>query len=173
MGFGKNHTGVIIREDGAGSDLGALAADDMGAGPAGPAITEDFRMLKWRGTATMRNLTAGEGAGLKLYLVNGELTVAETEECVEANGPLDRNDRVPQERAERFVRLVGVTASPAPTVTTVQFVNEFGSPILEAKPRWTFSNPEGWDWVVYNQGVVLTTGANVDVHGDVFGVWVI
>jgi len=172
MGFGKNHTGVIIRENGSAA-VGALAKNDAGGQLASPVLTEDFRMLKAQGFAMINDLTAGQGAGIGLYLVNGELSVAEVEEGIEAQGPLDRNDRLPQERAERFIRLVGVTPPHADSANTaLPFLNEHGSPMLETKPRWTFSNPECWDWVLYNLGTTLTTGATIDLAFTDYGVWV-
>ncbi len=170
MGFGKQGTGTIIREN-VTTALGALAAQ-AAIDLTGEFLTEDFRDLKATGVVTVTGLTAGEGKGLQLYMTNGELTAAEMEEAVELNGPADRNDRLSQERAERWVRLVGTVSRMDPADTEAVFMNPEGGHILVVKPRWTFSNPEGWGWVIYNDGATLTTGASGLVKMTHYGVWV-
>ncbi len=170
IGFGKSGTGAIIREF-ATAALGALAGDDLKEVVSSVVIDEDFRILKSELAAGINGLTAGEGENLLLYMVNGELSETEMEECIEAVGPTDRNDRLAQERAERWVKLIGVLDSGAADIAG-QFRNTMGGPILEVKPRWTFSNPEGWGYAVYNGGLILTTGSNVEIIGTHYGVWV-
>ncbi len=170
MGFGKNNTGVIIRstETVALSTLSNVTALKLGSGVS---ITEDFRMLKEEIFAVVTGLTAGEGAGLCLGIANGELSVSEIQECLVADGPVDRNDRVPQERAERFVKLFAAAAAGGEADTTRIIVNENGGTKIVVKPQWSFSNPEGWDHFVWNLGPTLTTGATIFLTVVTYGVW--
>ncbi len=163
MGFGKGGTGAIIRED-ASVALATLAAK-TGILVGSITLGEDFRMLKSIISGNVDGMTQGDGP-LELYLVNGALTLAQCEEAIENNGPTDRNDPVATERAERFVRFVG------------QFVQRdssgvFAQLVEEIKPRWTFSNPEGWNWMLYNASAGnLTTGSSVFLKVTHYGVWV-
>ncbi len=170
MGFGKDGKGVMIRED-TTHTLGTLAAATgilVTNGGMIDALQEDFRILKTEGSSAIQGLTAGEG-GLSLYMINGELSLAEAEAAIELNGPQDRNDRVSQEFAGRWVRFVGVYV---PTGNGAQ-ASLHGTGSMDFKPRWTFSDPEAWNWMVYsNNAGPITTGAIVRQKLTHFGVWV-
>ncbi len=172
MGFGKDGKGAILREQINGSALGALAAKDGIVVAGGITLAEDFRILKSEITAVVIGLTTGQGEdGLSLHMCNGDLAEADIEECLETNGPLNRSDRDLTERAERFVRKIGVIAGHTADAEH-SFVGETNSPMIVVKPRWTFSNATGWKYFVYNDGVLLTTGATVELMATHYGVWV-
>ncbi len=170
MGFGKNGTGVIIRED-TSFALGTIANKAAVQGTA-LAIVEDFRMLKSEVFAVVTGLTANEGEGLLIGIANGELSAAEVGEAINAGGPLNRNDAVRTERSLRFCNLFGAIQLDNTTNIEGRFRGEYGSPMMIIKPRWTFSDPEGWHFFVYNQGLALTTGATLRLNATNYGVWV-
>ncbi len=165
MGFGKNNTGAILRSK-ESIALGTLNVDTAIKLGSGITISEDFRLLKIEVWAHIDGLTAGEGDGLMIGIANGELTVAEIAEALLADGPSDRNDRVKTERAERFVKIFG-------SLNDLQhlFRGENGGHMLIVKPRWTFSNPEGWDLFIFNNGVQFTTGATAKLIVTFYGLW--
>ncbi len=169
MGFGKNNSGVIIRDD------SAIALSTLGGESAIVVTTditwgEDFRLLKTEFTAIVEGLTSTEGNGLLIGLADGELTATEIEECLQADGPGDRNDNAPAERANRPVWIIGAV-DPA-SESTLRFKGARGDFLMEWKKRWTFSNPEGLEFFVYNQsGNALTTGATVRINATHYGVW--
>jgi len=171
MGFGKNNTGALLREN------PSVALSTLASGVAlkltgSITPTEDFRMLKAEIGAGITGLTGNEGNQIFFGLCNGELTAAEIEEAIEAVGPTDRNDRLLVERAERFVKILSKTNRFENGQTEREFMNESGGPIIVTKPRWTFSNTEGWDWFVYNNGLnALTTGATVRALATIYGLW--
>ncbi len=132
-------------------------------------MEDDFRMLKSVIHAVITGVTAGEGVGLKLYLANGDLTLVEVEQAIEVNGPLNRQDRVNNEHAMRAVFLVGAADGAGDQVFRDINTN---APVLVAKPRWTFGASTSWNWVVHNSGIVLTTGATINIHAIDYGVWV-
>ncbi len=171
MGFGKDGKGAMIRETITDGALGALAGQDVVAFQ-GPVITEDFRILKSEIYAIVNVLTAGQGNGLLFGIANGELTAAEIEECLEAQGPLDLNDRVPTEKAERNVKWLGTTDNVL-NATERLIENPEGGTILTSKHRWTYSNPEGWKYWLYNRGGTLTTGATLQLMATHYGVWLV
>ncbi len=168
MGFGKDGKGVIIRED-AGMTISTLASKTgLLVDAGGVVLGEDYRDLKVEGIAHHNNRAASDPM-LSLYMVNGELTLAECEEAIEQNGPTDRNDRLLQEHAERFVKYVGTFV---PTGDGLE-APIHGTGVMDFKPRWTFSNPEGWDWMVYNSGDdAMTTGGTIKLKLTHYGVWV-
>jgi len=171
MGFGKDGTGTIIRElitDGA---LGALATKDVVAF-AGPTIIEDFRILKSELQVEVNIITSGQAHGLIFGIANGELSAAEIEEAIEVNGPLDRNDRVNDERSLRNVRTLGVLTERDPAAVSGMVRNAEDGTLLVSKHRWTYSNPEGWQWWIYNLGNTMTTGALLQLKASHYGVWV-
>ncbi len=172
MGFGKDGTGAIIRES-VSITLGTLGS--RAAAVSTPLVLgEDFRILKTEVFAHVQGLTATEGEGLLLGYANGELSASETAEAINADGPLDRNDAVPGERAMRMAKLIGeIMLGQSDSQIRAKFVGEQGGSPIIAKPRWTFSNPEGWQWFIYNSAAdALQTGAVVQITATHYGVWV-
>lgn len=176
-GFGKDGKGAMIRED---ATLTLTTLDvDTGKVVNGPSadLEQDFRILKSEIHALVIGLTAGEGRALSLYMTEGELTATEAIEAIETNGPVAQADRDIQEHAERWVRLVGVGQPNDIADVQIPFVGAEGSPIINFKPRWTFSQRPtsgegGWNWMVYNHGPQLTTGSSLRMKATHYGVWV-
>ncbi len=176
MGFGKDNKGAIVKEK-TSITLGALAADDAAGNDSAVLLDMDFRILRSDITAVLRGMTSLEGVGLILYMTEGDLTVSEAEVNIEQNGPVRLGQQIEEELASRWVRRVGVTLPPTVNETERIFTNKYGGGLLEMNPRWTFRRARtdtegGWNWVVYNSGVVLTTGATVDLIATHYGVWV-
>ncbi len=136
---------------------------------------DDFRILKSKIRAFVEGLTVLEGGALELWMVNGELTLTEAEETLEMTGVTDRNDRSNQEKVGRFVKYVGSFPDFTGLVTAKHICDEqgrIGMAIINSK--WTFSNPEAWDFLIYNRSGSgpLTTGASVKIFAEHYGVWV-
>lgn len=146
---------------------------DSGSGliiPTKPPINDDFRMLKWEGEALLKNVTAGEGANLSLYIADGDLSLAEAVAALDSNAPTDLNDNPGAGVAERYVKLIGCVVGQA--AGTARFIGPDGSPVLTVKPRWTFASTKSWNWIVFNNGDELTTGAGFVLRGTAFGVFI-
>lgn len=163
MGFGKDGKGAILIEAD-GITLGTLADRTAVKANAQLAIQDDFRIIKTEVKAMCQGLTAQEYP-VYFGIADHELSVAEIKECLDTDGPLDRNDRVAVERAERPVWLLG------------QFGRASSSELIavevEKTLRWTFSNPEGWTFFAFNHsGGALTTGGSIRFQAKHFGVWV-
>lgn len=171
MGFGKNGTGAILRESGPVT-LATLASEAAIIFSGSLAIENNFRTLKQEILASIEGLTAGEGNGLILGIANGELSVTEIAEAMAVNGPLDRNDRAAAEQAERVVKVLGGFA-PNSAGTGGSFRGDNGGPLIVSKFRWTYSNPEGWNFFIYNNdAAALATGAVARMYATTYGVWV-
>ncbi len=169
MGFGKDGKGVIIKESRTQA-LGALANSAGILIGTKLATLERFRMLKTEVMASIVSLTSGEGSGLWMGLADGDLSLAEIEAAIESNGPLGPNDSVQEAIADRFIMILG--AGDIEVATEYLFHNHNGGHLMTATPRWTFARTKSWNWFVYNQGTVLTTGATVNIKVKDFGVWV-
>ncbi len=169
MGFGKDGKGVIITQ----ADIITLStlANNVLIKQASPlAIGEDFRLIKMEISAHIVDLTTTE-VPIHLYVVDDELSVSEIAEAIVAGGPLDRNDRVAREQAERPVFLLG-SFNPGAGTHGSLLGAKAQEGIVEKTIRWTFSNPEGWSIAAMNQsGATLTTGAVIRFVAKYFGVW--
>ncbi len=134
-------------------------------------LVEDFRILKSEIFAKVGGLTAGEGDDLLFGIANGELSNAEIAEAIVTDGPLNRNDREGHERAMRNVRLLSFASQELTNVDRA-FQGETGGPMVISKHRWTYSNPQGWAFFVFNNGSALTTGATAAAIATHYGLWV-
>ena len=157
--------------------LGALAGQDAAGNDSSVQLDMDFRILRSDITAVIRGMTSLEGQGLILYMTEGDLTSAESEINVEQNGPIRMGEQVAEEIATRWVRRVAITVGPTVNETERVFRNKYNSGLLEMLPRWTFrrgrtATEGGWNWMVYNSGVTLTSGGIVDLIATHYGVWV-
>lgn len=169
MGFGKDGMGVIIRQ-GISQALLTLDTDTGLIITAKPALLERFRMLKTEIYANIEGHSAGEARGLSLWLVDGDLTLAQFEEAIETEGPLGPNDPVQAEVSERFILFVGAGGGGS---TPAHVHNAEGNGHLcVLKPRWTFARTKSWNFIVYNIAPQLTTGATINLRVKNFGVWV-
>ncbi len=174
----KKFDGAIIRE----VETIALAtlADQAAIGFSVLTLSEDFRILKSELAAGIVNLDDEENTpGLVLGIANGELSATEIAQALVAQGPVDRNDRLAKERADRWVKVLSqaepVNVGPVSGRTTHDaiFKNENGGPVLVSKDRWTYSDPEGWQFFIFNNtGSALATGATARLLATHYGVWV-
>ncbi len=172
MGFGKDGTGVIIRDNDQ-ITLGALNAN-AAIKQANPLVlAEDFRVLKSEHFLTMESATfvAGDGP-IVVGIANNELTAAEIAECLNTDGPLNRNDRGNTENAMRavfpFIQLDFIQKSSAGGATEINL----GKAVVDTH-RWTYSDPEGFTLFAFNHGgSALTTGGILRNLSTYYGVWV-
>ncbi len=173
MGFGKDGLGVIINEK-RNQALGALGQDTGIIIGTKLATLERFRMLKSEVHAVITGLTIAEGGGLALYLCDGDLSLTEIDQAIEANGPLGPNDSVQAATVERFTKLVGAMSeqmSPANFAFPLSDAKT-NAPVCVVLPRWTFARTKSWNWVLYNHAGAIQTGATVLIMAKSFGVWV-
>lgn len=167
-------TGQIIREE-TTIALAALASKTaLPFGDLNNAMVEDFRILKSEVVAFIDGLTANEADDIYLGIANGELTAAEIAEAIVMDGPLNRNDRLLTERSMRFVKIFASLELKNPaTDVKGAFVDRSNSAMMVIKPRWTFANPDAWNWFIFNNGTALTTGSSVRLIASSYGLWVV
>ncbi len=169
MGFGKDGKGAIIRER-ITLTAGNLAAAGVVKHTSGLTLGEDFRILKIKYHLTLQGNFGALGDQVIVGFANGELSTSEISNCINTDGPNDSNDRLNTEQAERAAWLWHQIVGSSTTVPNAAL--EDGR-VLEQTPRWTFSNPEGWAWFLYNPlGGALTSGLVISVNATYYGVWV-
>ncbi len=173
-GFGKDGKGVIVRET-VTKALVTLAANTgivISGGDIGITLTDDFRILATEYLASLQLATfvAGDGP-IELYLANGDLSLADFVESIEATGPLNRNDRDLNEKVMRWSKCLGQIAFVEENAAGGVLLPADGG-VGKITPRWTFSKGVGWQWFAYNTGQALTTGATVKIRAKHYGVWV-
>ncbi len=172
MGFGKDGKGQILYESAINTgSIGALASKDVVefGGSYHEVLEEDFRMLKCEyklGLEPTPNITISEGPIL-VGLAAGNLQAADIEEALEAV-PINRGD-ILLERTMRPVWPLEIFALADPDIGNAGDLTRKG----EFSPRWTFQNPDGWTWWIYNlASSALTTGNGLSIFAKFFGVWV-
>ncbi len=171
MGFGKDGKGVIVREQ-RDQTLLTLAADFAAIIGTKLAIADDFRMLKAEVQVSLVGGTPGDIEGLTLGIADGDLSASEISAAMVADAPLDANDIVGGNVAERFASIFGALVTNFDG-TQGTFRGESNSPLLVVMPRWTFGTTKSWNWFIYNNtGSALTTGASVSLSSKCFGVWI-
>ncbi len=168
MGFGKQGTGVIIRQADTITLL-TLAVNGAVKQDNPLVLGEDFRLLKTEAFLGLSGATFVDADGpIIIGMADNELSAAEIAECLVADGPLDRNDNVSSEQSMRPVWplwSMPFTAADTNLNPTVA--------LRDTKVRWTFSNPEGFAFFVSNLGTSpLTTGGVVSLFAKHYGVWV-
>ncbi len=164
MGFGKDGKGQILWGR-SSFTVGVLPALDLAANGDGyTAIGEDFRILRTDYFMSFEPQATGDI--LLVGMADGGLSAALIEAAVEAR-PQDLNDAPEIEEVMRPVwpvELLGDgSAGSGPVVVKGTF-----------NPKWTFKNPEGWIWWIYNisSSDAMTTGGIVTIITKHFGVWV-
>ncbi len=172
MGFGKDGKGQILYEaainDGA---LGTLASKDVVefGGSYHEALEEDFRILKCEymmAIAPAQAITVLDGP-IVIGFAAANLSAAEIEECIEAV-PVNRGDILLEKTMRPVWPLEIMVFEDPDTGNSGAFVRK-GS----FNPKWTFQNPDGWVWWIYNLSTAaLTTGSLLSIFAKYFGVWV-
>ncbi len=174
MGFGKDGKGAILK-DSPTEPLLTLAANTgiilSGGNVIGSSLLERFRIIKSEISAHIEGATFATGDGpIALYIVDGDHSLAEFEESIELSGPVGPNDNLDAERAERWSMRIGMINFVGESSALGAMLN-LGMPV-EKVIRWTFARAKGWNWIAYNEGTALTTGATINVRAKHFGVWV-
>ncbi len=172
MGFGKDGKGVIVYDQ---------AEENIGAVPVGDLVTltnraqgvmvEDYRMLKcdyWINIRPAAAIVIFEGP-VMIGMAHGDLTAAEIEAALESV-VLGAVDLVANEEAGRPVWPLELILLPDADQGNAVDLSRKGS----FTPRWTFPNPAGWQWWVWNLNAVtaVTTGSFISIVAKTFGVWV-
>ncbi len=171
MGFGKDGKGTIGYDRVNAGAIGALAALDvlsLGGAYSG-TLVEDLRMIKLDYSITIRPAAAISvlDGPVIVGIADAVLDGAAIEEAIESTilNPNSTDIELsmrPVWPLETFI-LIDPDAGGSSVLT------KSGSKNI----RWTFNNPNGWRWWIYNKsGAALVTGSFAEIFAKFFGVWV-
>ncbi len=150
----------------ASAALGTLAVD-TGQLLASPVMTRGGSMISTQLSATVTVLTPGDGPFL-FGIANKSLSLAELEEYLEANGPVEPTVIPQAEQVTRgkLIRTLGLIVPSGDGTVSALFVDNRSLSGL----RWN-EESAGWNYWVYNRGRALTTGAILRVWSSFFVRW--
>ncbi len=144
--------------------LGTLSADDV-VGQNGLTMLQGGFITTTDIAWVISGLTAGEGEGLFLGIADQQLSDAEIEESLEANGPTFSKQEPQAPRADRRVRTLGLIGPQALNLTPTNTV--FAGFMAKAETRLAFSEDgASWKWFVQSLAVGTTTGASVSIQAS-------
>ncbi len=171
MGFGKDGRGNILYESAINeASIGAIVSRDVIelTGSFHEALEEDFRMLKcdyWIAISPAQAIVVEDGPIL-VGLAAGNLAAGDIEGAIESI-PLNQN-HLSLENTNRPVWPLEMFQMTDPDAGSQSESVRKGS----FNPKWTFNNPDGWTWWVYNVGAqTLTTGSAVTIFAKMYGMW--
>ncbi len=173
MGFGKDGMGAILYDQ-VNTNYGALAALGVAEIQGGyhDALVDDFRIIK---TQYQIGIRAAAGVVLQdgpliFGMADASLTSTEIKECIDSR-VLNQGQVPEEEESMRPVWPLEIfnvldpdagNGGMSPGPITGSF-----------NPRWTFRNPEGFTYWIFNLGNVVTiTGSFIQGLFKHFGVWV-
>jgi len=167
-GFGKDGKGQIVRQAdiitlATLADATALLQDNT----SNLTLVEDYRILKLDYHVGLNEVIADGDGPIYFGICDGELTITEIAEQLVQTGPLSRNDNA---RTEQSLRPIWILEVFGPEKQGGGRPNwRQGTKNL----RWTFSDPQGWNFFAFNQsGGVLVTGNVLRFRAESYGVWV-
>lgn len=170
-GFGKDQKGQILWRTASVATLTISPQTVIELDQLLEDLTEDFRILKMELYCVIDPVAEEDYADgpVLLLVADGDLTIAEIEECIES-GAIERGDQVELEESHRPVWPLGLMQSG-------QFSDADSAGILTWegvwKPRWTFTNGNGIRLVSYLlAGNALAGTVNFRYVAKFFGVWV-
>ncbi len=172
MGFGKDGKGQILYETSISSlDMGALAARDAVefVGSFNDALEEDFRILRVDYWISIRGAQAIvlEDGPIWVGFAAGNLAAGDVEGAIETI-PVNQND-LGLENTNRPIWPLEMFTVQDPDTQAGDHQTIKGS----FNPKWTFNNPDGWTWWVYNSSAfALVTGSAITINAKIFGMWV-
>ncbi len=146
----------------AGLSLGTLA-DGLTATFSLTAIADDFWVQSTDLAWSIDGLTQGQGS-LAVGIANGDLSGPEITEAINAV-PTSRSDIVNRELARRPVRRVGQFAGDSE-----EKLGD-GKVIRTTVKMYLAEGVELNAWINNGSGSALTTGAELNVFGVIFGEW--
>ncbi len=148
--------------------VGVLATLDVIKAAGTSAVTNTLRVISIEQAWSITDLGASIDDSFQFGVAHSDYTAAEIEECLEATAAMDVGNKVENERANRWVRSIGVLQlSGAGAVDGgIQFND--GRP-KKTRLNWLLSIGDTIDvWVRNGSGTVYTTGAILNGIGHLW-----
>lgn len=150
--------------------LGAVGSGAVVKGSVTTASTDPYRLKSINAAYSWTDIQAAIDDGLEFGFAHSDYTAAEIEECLEAQGAIDKGDKIAQEQSNRLVRSVGRMTAQSTTVGAGSAPFNDGRK-LKTKLNWLLSTGDTLDmWVRNSSGVVWTTGSFLQAIG---AIWIV
>lgn len=160
----KNRKGFVAIPFSIQLALGTLANETVLMSSILSSLAEDLYVISIDVWTAIRALTAGEGP-IFCGICHGDYSVTEVKECLEAN-VVNPDDKIAVEHSRRQVRKYGVFHG----LNTEEVLNDGKS--QRVKVRFTVGSGQNFSfWAYNNSGAALTTGAQVEIMGTIYGKW--
>ncbi len=148
---------------------GALVASIAVKETTRPNLGDDFTLKSFKIQGNYKGFTAGEGP-VWIGICLSDLSVTEILEYLAAGGPLDRTDRVDQERVTRPVMLLGQTNMDA--AGSIKWIKGGNDGRLEQMFHMHCDDAHGMELFAFNDDDSnLTTGGQFAGFCRYKGVW--
>ncbi len=104
---------------------------------------------------------AGTDGPVTVGYAHSDYSVTEIKECLESNASIDRGDKIAMEQSNRLIRIVG-TFLPGGQAS----LND-GRPV-KTRLNWYIGTGDTVNVFVMNEGITMTTGALVNLNGQMY-----
>lgn len=138
--------------------LGTLASQTVLVAALVPTSDAQYRLMSVNTTWSLVNFTAADGPVTVGYAHN-DYTIAEIKECLEETSDISPGDKIAQEQANRWVRVVGTLGGAGRST-----LND-GQPV-KTRLNWAIQIGSAVNIFAYNESAGgLTTGGIIDCVG--------
>ncbi len=145
---------------------GALATLDVTSAVITGATTDLLRIVSVDFSYALSDFGATSDDGQEFGLAHSDYSPAEIEACLEETSQMNPGDLIAQEVGNRLVRTIGQMVGAPGTGAGLNFNNGLRK---KTKLNWQLSTGQGLSvWVRNASGTVWTTGATIDIIGDMW-----
>ncbi len=149
-----------------GIAAGALAPLDVAVSNLTNVGTDPYRIMSVDFSYALSDLGAASDDGQEFGLAHSDYTAAEIEECIEQASSIDLGNKIAQEHAHRLVRVIGQMGGAHVAGGGLDFND---GRRVKTKLNWRMSTGDSLNlWIRNSSGSVWTTGAFIDVVGDMW-----
>lgn len=147
---------------------GALASLDVTSGSIMDAATNPYRLVTLKASYSWTDIPNNVDGGFTFGVAHSDYTAAEIEECLEAQGAIDRSDKIAAEQSNRLVRQIGVIESRDTNAASGTRVFNDGRQ-RKTKLNWYIGIGEDISiWIRNASNTAWTTGSNIQVAGEMW-----
>ena len=147
---------------------GALASLDVTSGSIMDAATNPYRLVTVKASYSWTDIPNNVDGGMTFGLAHSDYTAAEIEECLEAQGAIDRGDKIALEQSNRLVRQIGVMESRTTSAASGTIVFNDGRQI-KTKLNWYIGVGDGISiWMRNASNTAWSTGSNIQIAGEMY-----
>ncbi len=146
--------------------IGVLAAKDLVSGPVTGVSTSSYRIMSVDFNYALSDLGATADDGQEFGLAHSDYTDTEIEQCIEVSASVDVSNKTEQEQANRLVRIIGNLVGAPGTGAGLNFND--GRP-MKTRLNWGMGIGQNLVlWIRNFSGTVYTTGATLDIVGNMW-----